>query len=75
MVCLRKTIAVTDSIDLVAGIVVLVFVLMESEGKSALRILLHFFGRKRNAEKRSEEATDIMGDIAAVDMAYKRGDL
>ncbi len=69
---LAQDVAVTDSVNLVAGVAVLVFVLVEPERKSALGIpLLHFFGRKGNAGKSSEETTDIMGGIAAVDMAHK----
>jgi hypothetical protein len=34
-------------------------------------LLLHPFGRKGNAEKSSEEATDIVGGIVAADMAHK----
>jgi len=44
---------------------------VEPEGESALGILLHPFGRKGNAEKSSEDATDIVGGIAAADMAHK----
>ena len=45
---------------------------MEPEGESALGILLfHPFGRKGNAEKSSEEATDIVGGIVVADMAQK----
>ena len=54
-------------------VAVLVFFLVEPERKSALGILLYFSGRKGNAEKRSEEATDIIGGIAAVNMAHKGG--
>jgi len=71
---LAQDVAVTDSVNLVAGAAILVFVLVEPEGKSALGILLlHSFGSKGNAEKSSKEATDIMGGIAAVDMAHKGG--
>ena len=71
---LVQDVAVADSVNLVAGIAILVFVFMEPKRKSALNILLlHFFGRKGYAEKRSEEATDIMGGIAGVDIAHKGG--
>ena len=70
---LAQDVAVANSVHLVAGVAVLVFVLVEPERKSALGILLHFFSRKGNAEKSSEEATDMMGGIAAVDMAHKGG--
>ena len=70
---LAQDVAVTDSVNLVAGVAVLVFVLVEPERKSALGILLlHFFGSKGNAEKSSKEATDIVRRIVAVDMAHQR---
>ena len=66
--------AIADSIPLVAGVAVLVFVLVEPERKSTLGIfLLHSFSRKGNAKKRGEEATDVMGGIGAIDMAHKGG--
>jgi len=70
---LAQDVAAADSINLVAGLAVLVFGLMKPERKRALGILLHFFGRKGNAKKSSEEATDIVGRIAASDMAHKWG--
>lgn len=68
---LAKDMAIADSINLVARVVVLVFVFMEPEGESALGILLHPFGSKRNTKKSSEEATDIVGGIVAANMAHK----
>ena len=69
---LAKDVAITDSVNLVAGVAVRVFVFVEPEGESTLYILLlHPFGRKGNAEKSSEEATDIVGGIVDVDMAHK----
>jgi len=69
---LAKDVAIADSVNLVAGVAILVFVFMEPEGESALGILpLHPFGRKGNAEKSSEEATDIVGGVVAVDMTHK----
>ena len=71
---LAQDVTVADAINLVAGVAVLVFVFVEPEGKSALGILLlHFFGRKGNAEKSSEEVTDMMSGVAAADMAHKGG--
>lgn len=71
---LVQDVAVTDPIKLIAGVAILVFFLVEPERKSALEILLlQFFGRKGNTEKRCEEATDIMGGITAVNMAHKGG--
>lgn len=71
---LAQDMAITDPVNLVAGVAVLVFVLMEPERKTALGILLlHFFGRKGNAEKSSEEATDMMSGVAATDVAHKGG--
>jgi len=71
---LAQDVAATDSVNLVAGAAVLAFVLVEPERKSALGILLlHSFGSKGNAEKSSKEATNIVGGIAAVDMAHKGG--
>lgn len=70
---LAQDVAITDSVNLSAGVAVLVFVLVEPERKSALGILLLlFFGRKGNA-KSSEEATDMMSGIAGTDMAHKGG--
>jgi hypothetical protein len=69
-----KNMAIADPVDLVAGVAILVSVLVEPERKSALGIhLLPFFCRKGNGEKRGEKATDVMGGIAAVDMAHKGG--
>jgi len=65
---LAKDVAIADSVNLVAGVAVLVFVFVEPEGESAL---LRPFGRKGNAEKRSEEATDVVGGIVAADMGHK----
>ena len=48
---------------------------MEPESESALGILLHPFGRKGNAEKSSEDATHIVGGIAAVRQGASRVDL
>ena len=45
---------------------------MKLERKSALEIL-HFLGCKGNAEKSSEEATDIMGGFGAADIVHKGG--
>ena len=71
---IAQDVAVADSVHVIAVVAVIVSVLMEPERKSALCILLpHFFGRKRNAEKSGEEATDIVGGIAAADMAQKGG--
>jgi hypothetical protein len=71
---LAQDMAITDPVNLVAGVAVPVFVFMEPERKSALGILhLHFFGRKGNAEKSSEEATDMMSGVAATDVAHKGG--
>lgn len=45
---------------------------MEPECKSALEILIfYFFGSSRNTKKSSEEATEIMSNIAAVNMVHK----
>lgn len=64
--------AIADTVDLVAGIAVVVFVLVKPECKSALGIqLLSFVGRKGNTEKSGEEAADIIGGISAADMAHK----
>jgi len=68
---LAKDVAIADSVNLVAGVAILVFVFVEPEGESALGILFHPFGRKGNAKKSSEEATDIVGGIVAADMAHK----
>ena len=69
---LTKDVAIADSVNLVARVAVLVFVFVEPEGESALGILLlHPFGCKGNAEKSSEESTDIVGGIDATDMAHK----
>ena len=69
---LAKDVAIADSVNLVAGVAVLVFVLVEPEGERALGILLlHPFGRKGNSEKSGEEATDVAGSIVAVGMAHK----
>jgi len=69
---LAQDMAVADSVHLVAGVAILVFVLMEPECKSALGILrLHPLGRKGNAEKSSEEPTDMVGGIGAADMVHK----
>jgi hypothetical protein len=69
---LTKDVAIADSVNLVARVAVLVSFFVEPEGESALGILLlHPFGRKGNAEKSSEEATDMVGGIVAADMAHK----
>ena len=69
---LAKDMAITDSVKLVAGVAIRVFVFMEPEGESALGILLlHPFGRKGNAEKSSEKATEIVGGVVVADMAHK----
>lgn len=69
---LAKDVAIADSINLVTVVAVLFFVFVEPEGESALGIiLLHLFARKGNAEKSSEEATDIVGGVGAVYMAHK----
>ena len=69
---LAKDVATADSVNLVAGIAVLIFVSVEPEGVSALDILLlHPFGRNGNAKKSSEEAMDLVGGIVAADMAHK----
>jgi hypothetical protein len=69
---LAKDVAIADSVNLVAGVAVLVFVFVEPEGERALGILLlHPFGRKGNSEKSGEEATDVVGTIVAVGMAHK----
>jgi hypothetical protein len=71
---LAQDVAAADPVNLVAGVTVLVSVFVEPERKSALGILLfHFFGRNGNAEKSSEEATDMMGGVAAAHMAHKGG--
>ena len=71
---LAQDVAITDSENLVAEVAVVVFVLVEPERKSALGILLlHSLSRKGNAKRSSEEATNMMGGIAAVDMAHKGG--
>ena len=71
---LAQDVAIADTIHLVAWVAVVIFVFMEPQSQSALRIiLLHFFGHKRDAEERSEEAMDIMCGIAAVNMAHKGG--
>lgn len=64
--CLVQDMAVTNPVNLVAGVTVLGFVLMEPECESALEVL-HFFGSEGNTENSSEEATDIAGWIAVVD--------
>lgn len=69
---LTKDVAIADSVNLVAEVAIPVFIFAEPEGESALGILLlHSFGRKGNAEKSSDEATDIVGGIVAADMAHK----
>jgi len=69
---LAKDVAIADSVNLVAGVAVLVFIFVEPEGESALGILLlHPFGCKGNAEKSSQETTDIVGGVVAVNMAHK----
>ena len=69
---LTKDVAIADSVNLVAKVAVLTFFFVEPEGESALGILLfHPCGRKGNAEKSSEEATDVVGGIVAVDVAHK----
>ena len=69
---LTKDVAIADSINFVARVAVLAFVFVEPEGESALGILhLHPFGRKGNAEKSSEEVTDIVGGTVAADMTQK----
>ena len=69
---LAKYVAISDSIDLVARVTVLVFVFVEPEGKGALRILLlHPLSCKRNTEKRSQKATDMVGRVVAVDMTHE----
>ena len=71
---LAQDVAITDAVNLAAGIAVLVFVLVKPERKTALGILLlHVFGRKRNAEKSSEEATDMVSGVSGTDMAHKGG--
>ena len=71
---LAQDVAITDPVNLSTGVAVLVFVLVEPERKTALGILLlHFFGRKGNAEKSSEEVTDMMSGIAGTDVAHKGG--
>ena len=67
---LAQDMEVANSINLIAVVAVLVSVFMEPERKSALGILLHFFGRKGNTVKRGKEATDVMGRIGTVDMAH-----
>ena len=45
---------------------------LDSEGKSALVIIrLHPLGRKGNAEKSSEEPTDMMGRIGVANVTHK----
>lgn len=69
---LTKDVAIADSVNLVAKLAILAFFFVEPEGESALGILLfHPCGRKGNAEKSSEEATDIVGSIVTADMAHK----
>jgi hypothetical protein len=69
---LTKDVAVAEAVNLVTGVALLVLGLVEPEGESALGILLpHAFGRKGNAKKRGEEATDIVGGVIATDMAHK----
>lgn len=71
---LAQDVAVADSVNLVTGVAILVSIFVEPGCKSALDIiLLHLFGCKGDAEKSREEATDMMGGIAAVDMAHKGG--
>jgi len=67
-----KDVAIADSINLITGVTILVFFFMELEGVSTLDIvLLHLFSRKGNAEKRSEEAADIVSVIVSADMTHK----
>ena len=67
---LTKDVAIADPVNVVARVAVLVSILMEPEGESALGTLLfHPLGRKGNAEKSSEDSADIVGGI--VDMAHK----
>ena len=69
---LTKDVAIADSVNIVARVAVLAFVFVEPGGECVPGIpLLHLFGRKGNAEKSSEEATDIVGGIVAADMAHK----
>ena len=69
---LAKDMTIADSVDLVAGVAILVSVLVEPEGESALDILrLHPFGRKGDAEKSSKETTNVVGGIEAVDMGHQ----
>lgn len=69
---LAKDVAIADSVDLVAGVAVLVLILVKPEGESALGILLlHLFGRDGKVEKSSEESTDVVGGIVAADMTHE----
>jgi len=71
---LAKDVAIADSVNLVAGVAILIFIFVEPEGESALGILLlHPFSCKGNAKKSSEEATDIVGGIGATNMTHKGG--
>jgi hypothetical protein len=71
---LVQDMAITDPINLVAGVAVHIFVFMEPECKAALGILhLLFFSHKGNAEKSSEEVTDMMSGIVATDVVQKGG--
>lgn len=73
---LAQDMTIGDPVDLVAGPAVLVFVFMKPESETALGILLlHFFGRKGNAEKSGEEPTDVMSGVGATDVAQKGGGL
>ena len=69
---IAKDVAIADSVDFIAGIAVLVFVLVELEGESALVILfLRRCGREGNAYMRSKKATNVVGGIDAAGMAHQ----
>jgi hypothetical protein len=69
---LAKDVAIGNSVDLVSGIAILVLVLVEPEGKSALGIFrLHLLSGKGNAEKSSKETPGVVGGIGAADMAHE----
>jgi hypothetical protein len=55
---LAKDVAIADSVNHVSRVAILVLVSVGDQKMSALRILRHLIGRKGNAEKSSEEATE-----------------
>ena len=58
---------VTEPVDFVTSIALVIFVLQEPQGKCALGILLlHSFGSKGNGEESSEEPACVVGGISAV---------